>query len=149
MKNKYKLWIIISLAAVFMIGVAAGIFGERYVIHKKDARLERLKPHFPTLETMAKELQLNDTQKGQIGDIFKKNEERLKMLRGELHQRLSEVRCLLKGDIESLLTPEQKQRFEAMIDAYLLQKKMEGERSRMNQHKQPDGSKEKTKGEVK
>jgi hypothetical protein len=38
MKTKYKILVALTLLVVFSLGVAAGILGERYVVHKKDRR---------------------------------------------------------------------------------------------------------------
>jgi Spy/CpxP family protein refolding chaperone len=151
LKNKYKLLIILSLIVVFAIGVAAGILGEKYLVHKRYPQREgprdRQSPHFPTIETMAKELQLTQEQQDKIREIFKRNDDRLKELRGSLHQRLEEMRTLLKGEIDGVLTAEQRQKFEAMIESYLLQRKKEFERRRGSGER--ERSQDKPKGETK
>lgn len=150
MKNKYKLLIIFSLIVVFAIGVAAGIMGEKYFVHKRipprEGPRDRQSPHFPTIETMAKELQLSQEQQDKIREIFKRNDDRLKELRGSLHQRLNEMRVLLKSEIDNVLTTEQKQKFEAMIESYLLERKREFDKRRAPGER--ERSQDKPKGDI-
>jgi len=123
MNAKVKFWIIFSLVAVFIIGGAAGYFGERYLVHKRhEMRPEgrdRRGPHFPTVEILAKELSLSQVQQDQIREIFKRNEDRLKAFGEEFHKRLGEMRSQLKNEIDAVLTPEQKQKLEAMINEFM------------------------------
>lgn len=118
MKNKYRLWIALSLLVVFGLGAAAGVFGERYFIHKKFRRPPEPRPHFPTMETMAKELELTVDQQERIREIFKRSEERLKEFRSDYNARLGELRKTLKVEIDAVLTSEQIQKMEALIRRY-------------------------------
>lgn len=123
MKNKF--WIILSLIIVFAAGVAAGIFSEKYMTSERLEKMRKRSVHFPSLEMMAQELSLTLQQKEQIREVFKANEERLKVMRGQMHSGLSEIRSQLKMEIENILTPEQRQKFEAMIEKYIGQRKRE------------------------
>ncbi len=118
MKNKYRIWIALSLLVVFGLGVAAGVFGERYLSHKNFRRPPEPRPHFPTLETMAQELELTVEQKERIREIFKRSEERLKEFRSESNARLWELRKTLKVEVDSVLTVEQIQKMEDLIRRY-------------------------------
>lgn len=123
MNAKVKFWIIFSLVAVFIIGGAAGYFGERYIVHKRHemrpGKRDRRGPHFPTVEILAKELSLSQIQQDQIREIFKRNEDRLKAFGEEFHKRLGEMRSQLKNEIDAVLTPEQIQKLEAMINEFM------------------------------
>jgi len=130
MKNKPKFWIVISFLIVFAAGLAAGIFCEKYLISKKIGRERRTSSHFPSLERMAQELGLSQEQKGQIREIFKNNEEKLKSLRSRMHEDLSAIRAQLKTEIEGVLSPEQKQKFEEMIEKYIGRRREFGEREK-------------------
>lgn len=139
MNAKVKFWIIFSLVAVFIIGGTAGYFGERYLVHKRHeprpGERDRRGPRFPTVEILAKELSLSQAQQDQIREIFKRNEERLKAFGEEFHERLGEMRSQIKNEIDAVLTPEQKQKLEAMIDQFMKKEKpahdkMPGDRSR-------------------
>ncbi len=118
MKNKYRIWIALSLLVVFGLGVAAGVFGERYLAHKKFRRPPEPRPHFPTLETMARELELTADQQERIREIFKRSEERLKEFRSDTNARLWELRKTLKVEVDAILTPEQVQKMEDLIRRY-------------------------------
>lgn len=139
MKNKYRLWIALSLLMVFGLGVAAGVFGERYVMHKKFRRPSEPKPHFPTLETMAQELALTSDQQEKIREIFKRSEERLKAFRSDYTARLGELRRTLKVEIDAVLSPEQIQKMEDLIRRYSEM------RRRPSDRKEPNGRRERDK----
>lgn len=125
MKNNYKFWIVFSLVIVFAAGVTGGILLDRHIISKKPKKLDRNRAsvHFPTLNTMAQELNLTEKQKKQIREIFKQNEKKLRTLRGYIHEQYSSVRSQLKNEIKSILTEEQNKKFEAMIEKYISQRK--------------------------
>jgi Spy/CpxP family protein refolding chaperone len=147
MNSKVKFWIVFSLIAVFVIGVAAGYFSERYLVHKRHeprpGERNRSGPRFPTLEILTKELSLSQGQKDQIREIFKRNEDRLKAFGEEFHKRVSEMRSQIKNEINAVLTPEQKQKLEAMINTYI------GKREAQHEETQRAPSRQKNKGEVK
>lgn len=136
MKNNYKLWIILSLIVVFIAGVICGVLIDKNMLDKRkhDSR-RRSSTHFPTLEIMAEELALTTEQQAQIREIFNNNEERFKGLRSDMDKRLSEIRKQLLMDIKSVLTNEQKAKFEAMIDKYRSQRKQEYEERKRRQEK--------------
>lgn len=124
MNRKLKLWIVVSLVAVFAIGVGVGYFGERYIVHKRhearsDKRGDGRPPHFPTVETMAKDLGLSQAQQDRIREIFKANEARIEAFGKEFHARLGELRGRLMDEIKAVLTPEQTADMEARIRAYM------------------------------
>lgn len=128
MKNNYKLWILLSLIVVFIAGVISGVLIDKNMLDKRthDSR-RRSTTRFPTLELMSEELALTTEQQAQIREIFNSNEERFKNLRRDMDKRLSDIRAQLLTDIESVLTDEQKAKFEAMIDKYRSQRKREYE----------------------
>jgi Spy/CpxP family protein refolding chaperone len=113
-----KIWIIFSLVAVFAAGVAAGVWGEKYAMRKKWERREKDRPQFLTLDYMASEMNLREDQIEAIREVFRKNEDRMKEVRTDLHRKFGEIRSLLKSDIEAVLDADQREKFQAMIDAY-------------------------------
>ncbi|MFP4082397.1 MAG: Spy/CpxP family protein refolding chaperone [Candidatus Aminicenantes bacterium] len=130
MKNNVKLLIIFSFIAVFLVGGVAGYLVEKHLILPPDkkTREERRHPHFPTLQTMAQELELTPEQQEKIKEIFNRNEKRMKDLRSLIYDRLSTLRSQLKNEIKSVLTEDQRLKFEAMIDKYIQQRKKEKRR---------------------
>jgi Spy/CpxP family protein refolding chaperone len=148
MNAKLKLWIVVSLVAVFGIGVAVGYFGERYVVHKRheparDGKGDGRPSHFPTVETLAKDLGLSQEQQGRIREIFRNNEARLEAFGGEFHKRLGELRGQLMGEIKSVLTPEQNAKLDVRIREFKEKHGMKSEDSRRD-----PSSEQEDKGEV-
>jgi Spy/CpxP family protein refolding chaperone len=131
MFKKYMIWIVLTLLVVFALGAAAGIFGERYLMHRKPP-VPQQRSHFPSLDEFAKDLGLTAEQKAKIGEIFKRNEERMKQLRIELHARLGDIRSLLKNEIDGVLTPAQKQKLETLIQRHIEQSRRQNERDGRN-----------------
>ena len=136
MKNNYKLWIIVSLIVVFVAGVVCGVLIDKNMLNKRkhDSR-RRSSTRFPTLEMMAEELALSAEQQTKIREIFNNNEVRFKNLREDMDVRLSEIRAQLLTEIKSVLTDEQKAKFEAMIEKYRSQRKKESEERKRRQEK--------------
>jgi vacuolar-type H+-ATPase subunit I/STV1 len=146
MKNHYKFWIVFSLIIVFAAGVIGGILFEKHILSKEPKKTARSRGsvRFPTLDTMAQELDLTAEQQEQIRDIFKNNEERLKTLRNQIHEQFSSIRSQLKDEINNVLNEAQRSRFEAMIEKYLSQRKKDMEKRRKH-----SSTRRKDKGEEK
>jgi hypothetical protein len=128
MKNNYKIWMILSLIVVFIAGVICGVLIDKNMLDKRkhDSR-RRSSTRFPTLEIMAEDLALTAEQQKQIREIFHNNEERFKGLRKDMDTRLKDIRKQLLADIKSVLSDEQKTKFDAMIEKYRAQRKKEYE----------------------
>jgi Spy/CpxP family protein refolding chaperone len=129
MKNGNKFWIIFSFIIVFAAGLAAGILFENNFLDKKPPRNgeRRSSVRFPTLDMMAEELGLTTEQQEQLREIFKNNEERLKIYRSQIHDGYTALRAQLKEEMDNVFSPEQKTKFEAMIEKYLSERKKEME----------------------
>jgi hypothetical protein len=138
MKTKYKILVALTLLVVFGLGVAAGVLGERYVVHKKDRRPSAARTHSPTPEDWAKELGLTEDQKAQMREIFKKNEERMKEYRTESRGRLNELRKMLWDETNAVLTPEQKLKNDEMIRRFEERRKKESERNASRVRREQD-----------
>ncbi len=141
MKTKYKILIALTLLAVFGLGVAAGVLGERYVVHRKD-RHAAVRPHLPSPEDWAKELGLTQEQKDKIREIFKQNEERMKAYRADNRVRLGELRKRLWDETNAVLTPEQKRKNDEMIRRFEELRKKEMERNPARERREPDPQKQ-------
>jgi DNA anti-recombination protein RmuC len=143
MKNNYKFWIILSLIVVFIAGVICGVLIDKNILDKrKQNSRRRSSTHFPTIEMMAEELALNAEQQAQIRDIFQNNEERFKNLRKDMDKSLKEIRSQLLTDIKSVLSDEQKAKFEAMIEKYRSQRKHEYEERKRRSDKSKSDKRE-------
>ena len=115
MIKKYKIWVALTLLVVFALGVAAGVFGERYLMHKRSNRPAAARTPFPLLAPVAKALALTAEQQDKLREVFKRSDERMKDLDTEIHGRLREVRAQLKGEVDAVLTPEQRAKLEELI----------------------------------
>ena len=110
--NKSKWWIALALVLVFAAGVTLGVFGGRWLLARRtpDRRSDA-----PSQERWAKELGLTADQQAKIRDIFKQNDDRIKDLRSDYYKHIGEMRDAIRKDIDDVLTPEQRQKMEAMI----------------------------------
>ena len=126
--KKPKFWIILSLILVFGAGVVAGVFGDRLWIGKKPPAHRGDQGRFPSHERWARELGLSAEQQAKITEIFKKNDERIKTLRSDFYRNLGEIRGQLKREIDTVLTAEQKQKMEAMIQKYMEQRRKDSDK---------------------
>ncbi|MCX6571868.1 MAG: hypothetical protein NT006_10715 [Candidatus Aminicenantes bacterium] len=144
MKTKHKILAALLILVVFGLGVAAGVLGERYIVHKRSGRASGERQHPPSLESWAKDLGLTPEQKEKIREIFKKNEVRMKAYRTEAHGRLEGIRKMLKDEIDAVLTPEQKKKNEEMIRRFEERRKNESDknqpRDRREQNPPPSDS---------
>ena len=115
MIKKYRLWVALTLLVVFALGAAAGVFGERYLMHRRYRRPAQPRTPFLLLEPVAKALALTAGQQDKLREIFKRSDERMKVLDTEIHARLREIRAQLKSEVDAVLTPEQRTKLEEMI----------------------------------
>jgi cell division protein ZapA (FtsZ GTPase activity inhibitor) len=151
--SQYKFWLVLSLIVAFAAGIFGGIFSERYYFHRKRRvnlarnQTERSSAHFPSIEQLAQDLNLSAEQQEQIRKIFERNDAKLKDLRSDMRGRLSAIRAELKTEVDAVLTAEQKQKFEAMIESYLEQRKRESDKRRESQRK--EGPPDKPRGDIK
>lgn len=127
MKTKYKIIAALLVLVVFGLGVAAGVLGERYFVHK-NRHATAGRPHAPSPEDWAKALGLTEDQKVQMREIFKRNEERMKAYRTESRARLDELRKMLWGETNAVLTPEQKAKNDEMIRRFEERRKQDAAR---------------------
>jgi Spy/CpxP family protein refolding chaperone len=132
--SKSKIWITIALVLVFATGVAVGVFAEKWWFTKRPGmRGGGPNPaNYPSMARWANELGLTAEQQAKIQDIFKANEERIKGLRTDFYKNLGDIRDQMRKEIDAVLTPEQKQKMEAMI-----QKQMEQHRKEMERRPKP------------
>jgi Spy/CpxP family protein refolding chaperone len=132
--SKSKVWITLAIILVFAAGIVVGVFAEKWRFGRRPGmRSGGPNPaNYPSMTRWANELGLTAEQQAKIQDIFKANEERIKGLRTDFYKNLNVIRDQLKKDIDAVLTPEQKQKLEAMI-----QKQMEQHRKDMERRPKP------------
>ena len=95
---------------IFVLGFAAGILALN--IYRGLARVERR----DRFEQMSEQLQLNDDQKTKVQQIFSDTREQLRALRRESEPRVNEIRSQADGRLQTVLTPEQWQKFQTIRD---------------------------------
>jgi len=147
MKNHYKFWIVLSFLVVFVAGIFSGVIIEKQFLSnksentfRKPPRKERQRIHFPTLDDMAKELELTSQQQEKIQEIFDNNEERLKILSHEVKKQFISMREQFMAEVKNVLDQDQTIRFDAMIEKYLSQRKEQIE-MRTNRSHNPQNEK--------
>jgi Spy/CpxP family protein refolding chaperone len=113
MKNKGTFWMVLAVVVIFAAGAVSGVFLDRYLLSGRHGQDRRGGP--PSIEMMARDLSLTPDQQVRIREIFRESESRFKELRTNIHQGLDQIRQAIKTEIDSVLTPEQQKKFEAMI----------------------------------
>lgn len=150
MKDKFRFWIVLSVLVGFAAGLLGGILSERYYFHsQRRARMASAKKgpeRPPSVEQLAQELGLSPEQQDKIKKIFEGNDSRLKELRSEMHSRLSEIRMDIKNQIDAVITPEQKQKLESMIEKSIEKRPIERDQKKQNYEK--ERSQDKSKGDM-
>lgn len=103
--------VVVLLAAV-IIGAAAGTTIERVRNDSEQERsFERRRPPRPgerRMPSVFEDLDLTDTQREQIRSVFEQYEPRTRAIMQELFPRLRAVQDSARGDIDAILTDEQR-----------------------------------------
>ena len=102
----------IAALIIFVLGFAAGILAlnvYRGLAARGDRRADRL-------EQMADRLQLTDEQKTKVQEIFSDTREQLRALRRESEPKVNDIRRQADGRLQTVLTPEQWQKFQSIRD---------------------------------
>jgi Spy/CpxP family protein refolding chaperone len=148
MNNKYRLWIALSLLVAFAAGVLGGVFAERIFLHpRKHTRVQRAPSRPPDLEEMARNLGLSPEQKESIRQIFERNDGKFKELYTDMHRRLADIRSEIKNEIDAVLTPEQKEKMEAIIARHGERRKKQKESEQKDKNSARESSPDKPEGE--
>ena len=95
---------------IFVIGFAAGILAMN-VYRGLAAR-----PSRDRFEQMAEKLQLTDEQKPKVQEIFADTREQLRAVRRESEPKVNEIRSQADSRLQTVLTPEQWQKFQSIRD---------------------------------
>ena len=96
---------------IFVLGFAAGILAlnvYRSFAHGGDRR--------DRFEQMAEKLQLTADQKTKVQEIFTDTREQLRAVRRESEPKVNEIRRQADGRLQTVLTPEQWQKFQSTRD---------------------------------
>jgi protein CpxP len=116
-RTKLIMWTV--LVAVFLLGSVTGAALSGLIRSRasgaRDARERSASERFAKMRT---ELNLTDQQTTQIKTILDDTKNEYKTLRTELKPRFDEPRLKARAKIRALLTPEQQQKFDAIVARY-------------------------------
>jgi Spy/CpxP family protein refolding chaperone len=109
-----KVWLV--LVVVFVLGTFTGAFtvGAVTGFYHSMARGDRNAPH-DRFEKMRRDLSLTEDQTKSVSTIIDETRNEYRSLRAELRPRFEEPRQKARTRIRALLTPEQQQKFDAMV----------------------------------
>jgi len=151
MKNHYKFWIVLSFLVVFAAGLFSGLMLDRYVMDgnrdlspKKQSRDRRSRPRFPTADDLAEDLSLTKEQREDLRNIFDASEQRIQELHSEVRDMYRSLRTRFLDEIKSILSPEQVEAFDAMLERFAAR-----HRADMEERKQKNRDRDQKKGEQK
>jgi len=110
-----KIWLV--LVVVFVLGgvtgaALTGLYRSRASGDRPEARERAMNERF---EKMRSELSLTDQQTTAVRTILDETRNEYRALRTELRPRFDEPRQKARARIRALLTPEQQQKFDAMV----------------------------------
>ena len=114
-RTTLKIWLV--LVAVFVLGsvtgaALTGLYRSRASGDRPEARERAMSGRF---EKMRRELSLTDQQTTSVRTILDETRNEYRALRTELRPRFDEPRQKARVRIRALLTPEQQQKFDAMV----------------------------------
>jgi Spy/CpxP family protein refolding chaperone len=104
-RNRWQVRVAASI--IFVLGFAAGILAMN--VYRSWAR--NASPA-NRLDILSERLQLTPDQKTKVKEIFSDTRDQLRALRQEAEPRVSEIRRQADGRLQTVLTPEQWQRFQ-------------------------------------
>jgi Spy/CpxP family protein refolding chaperone len=108
-KNRWQ--VRIAATIIFVLGFAAGLLAMN--VYRSWARNGPPRDRF---EQMAERLQLTADQKTKVQEIFTDTREQLRAVRRESEPKVSEIRRQADGRLQTVLTPEQWEKFQSIRD---------------------------------
>ena len=114
-RTTLKIWLV--LGVVFVLGCVTGaaltgLYRSRASGDRPEARERAMNERF---EKMRSELSLTDQQATAVRTILDETRNEYRALRTELRPRFDEPRQKARARIRALLTPEQQQKFDALV----------------------------------
>ena len=114
-RTRLKIWLV--LGVVFVLGCVTGValtglYRSRASGDRPEAHERAMNERF---EKMRSELGLTDQQTTAVRSILDETRNEYRALRTELKPRFEEPRQKARSRIRALLTPEQQQKFDAMV----------------------------------
>jgi Spy/CpxP family protein refolding chaperone len=99
---------------IFVLGFAAGILA----LNVYRGFAARRSPPRDRFEQMAEKLQLTDDQKTKVQQIFADTREQLRAVRRDSEPKVNEIRSQADSRLQTVLTPEQWQKFQSVRDEW-------------------------------
>lgn len=113
-RTRLKIWLV--LVAVFVLGCVTGVaLTGLYRSRASSGTESRERAMHERFEKMRTELSLTDQQTTAVRTILDETRNEYRALRTELRPRFEEPRLKARSRIRALLTPEQQQKFDAMV----------------------------------
>ena len=113
-RTRLKIWLV--LVAVFVLGCVTGVaLTGLYRSRASSGTDSRERTMHERFERMRTELSLTDQQTTAVRTILDETRNEYRALRTELRPRFEEPRLKARSRIRALLTPEQQQKFDAMV----------------------------------
>ncbi len=113
-RTRLKIWLV--LVAVFVLGCVTGVaLTGLYRSRASSGTESRERAMHERFERMRRELNLTDQQTATVRTILDETRNEYRALRTELRPRFEEPRLKARSRIRALLTPEQQQKFDAMV----------------------------------
>ena len=113
-RTRLKIWMV--LVAVFVLGCVTGVaLTGLYRSRASNGTESRERAMHERFERMRRELNLTDQQTTTVRTILDETRNEYRALRTELRPRFEEPRMKARARIRALLTPEQQQKFDAMV----------------------------------
>ena len=113
-RTRLKIWMV--LVAVFVLGCVTGVaLTGLYRSRASNGTESRERAMHERFERMRRELNLTDQQTTTVRTILDETRSEYRALRTELRPRFEEPRMKARARIRALLTPEQQQKFDAMV----------------------------------
>ena len=107
-KNKWQ--VRIAALIIFVLGFTAGILALNVYRGLAGGRQGN------RIDELAERLQLTADQKTKVQEIFSDTREQLRAARQEMEPRMAEIRRQADGRLQTVLTPEQWDKFQRMRD---------------------------------
>ena len=112
-KNRWQ--VRIAAAIIFVLGFVAGILALN--VYRGVASGGERHPG-NRIEMLAERLQLTEDQKTKVQEIFNDTREQVRALRKESEPKFNEIRRQADGRLQTVLTPEQWQKFQSVRDEF-------------------------------
>ena len=106
-KNRWQ--VRIATMIIFVLGFTAGVLAMNVYRRWDRGQGNRM-------DELAERLQLTSEQKTKVQEIFSDTREQLRATRQEMEPRMAEIRRQADGRLQTVLTPEQWQKFQSIRD---------------------------------